>query len=55
MLLDQKERQKQSRVDAAADAINERFGQSTLWRGSSLRGESPRTLKRRFWRAAAVV
>jgi DNA polymerase-4 len=36
MLFDGEDRQKQSRVDAVADAIKERFGQSALRRGSSL-------------------
>jgi hypothetical protein len=41
MLFDGEEREKQRQVDAVADAIKERFGQSALWRGSSLRGKSP--------------
>ena len=44
MLFDGEDRQKQSRVDAVADEIKERFGTGALRRGSSLRGESPRTL-----------
>ena len=42
MLFDGEDRQKQSRVDAVADEIKERFGTGALRRGSSLRGESPR-------------
>ena len=42
MLFDGEERQKQSRVDAVADEIKERFGTGALRRGSSLRGESRR-------------
>jgi DNA polymerase IV len=41
MLFDGKEREKQSRVDAVADEIKERFGAGALRRGSSLRSESP--------------
>ena len=44
MLFDQQERQKQSRVDAVADDVKERFGAGALRRGSSLRDESHRTL-----------
>ena len=44
MLFDQEDRQKQRQVDAVADEIKERFGTGALRRGSSLRGESPRTL-----------
>ncbi len=44
LLFDQEEREKQSQVDAVADEIKERFGAGALRRGSSLRGESPRTL-----------
>ncbi len=36
--------EKLSRVDAAADELEERFGQSALRRGNSLRGEGPRKL-----------
>ena len=43
MLFDGEERQKQSRVDAVADEIKERFGTTALRRGSSLRGKSPGT------------
>ena len=43
MLFDRGERQKQSRVDAVADEIKERFGMGALRRGSSLRDENPRT------------
>ena len=41
MLFDGEDRRKQSRVDAVADAIKERFGTGALRRGSSLRGEKP--------------
>ncbi len=41
MLFDGQEREKQSRMDAVADEIKERFGEKTLRRGSSLRGENP--------------
>ena len=44
MLFDGEEREKQSRVDTVADEIKERFGTGAIRRGSSLRGESPRTL-----------
>jgi DNA polymerase-4 len=44
MLFDGEKREKQSQVDAVADEIKERFGAGALRRGSSLRGESPRTL-----------
>ena len=37
MLFDQEERQKQSRLDAVADQVKERFGTEALRRGSSLR------------------
>ena len=43
MLFGGQEREKQSRVDAVADETKERFGSVALRRGSSLRGESPRT------------
>ena len=36
MLFDQAQRQKQSRMDAVADEIKQRFGRSALRRGSSL-------------------
>ena len=39
LLFDGHERQKQSRVDAVADEIKERFGVDSLRRGSSLRGD----------------
>ena len=42
MLFDAEEREKQSRVDAVADQIKAKFGQSSLRRGSSFQGESPR-------------
>lgn len=43
MLFDGEQREKQSRVDAAADEIKERFGAGALRRGSSLeRGEKPK-------------
>ena len=44
MLFDGEQREKQSRVDTVADEIKERFGTGAIRRGSSLRGESPRTL-----------
>ena len=44
MLFDAGERAKQGRVDDVADEIKEKFGAGALRRGSSLRGESPRTL-----------
>ncbi len=44
MLFDQAERQKQSRADAVADQVKERFGAGAIRRGSSFRGESPGTL-----------
>jgi len=43
LLFDGEEREKQSRVDAVADEIKERFGAGALRRGSTLeRGEKPR-------------
>ena len=38
MLFDGEERENQSRVDAVADQIKERFGAEALRRGSSLSG-----------------
>ena len=43
VLFDGEKRQKQSRVDAAADQIKERFGMGALRRGNSLQSERPRT------------
>ena len=43
VLFDQAERQKQTRLDAVADRVKERFGSEALRRGSSLeRGEKPK-------------
>jgi DNA polymerase-4 len=44
MLFDGEERERQSRVDAVADQIKEKFGAGALRRGSSPQGEGPRTL-----------
>jgi hypothetical protein len=44
MLFDGEQREKQSRVDAVADQLKEKFGDKALRRGSNLRGESPTTL-----------
>ena len=43
-LFDGEERVKQSRVDAVADEIKERFGPGALWRGTGIRDEDPRAL-----------
>lgn len=44
MLFDGEERRRQTRLDAVADQIKERFGAEALRRGSSFRGEAPETL-----------
>ncbi len=44
MLFDGEERERQSRVDAVADQIKEKFGAGALRRGSSPQGEGPRTV-----------
>jgi DNA polymerase-4 len=44
MLFDQKDRQKQSQLDAVADEIKNRFGAGAIRRGSGLWGENPQTL-----------